>query len=95
MLKVVGVRFQKAGKIYYFDPKDLELKQDDAVVVENARGLELGYIAETLKEIDESEVVEELMPVIRVATKKDLENYNKKGIFFCEVILWNLKYVPT
>lgn len=77
MLKVVGVRFQKAGKIYYFDPKDLELKQDDAVVVENARGLELGYIAETLKEIDESEVVEELMPVIRVATKKDLENYNK------------------
>ena len=77
MLKVVGVRFQKAGKIYYFDPKDLELKLDDAVVVENSRGVELGYIAETLKEIDESEVVEELMPVLRVATKKDLENYNK------------------
>ena len=77
MLKVVGVRFQKAGKIYYFDPKDLELKLDDAVVVENSRGVELGYIAETLKEIDESEVVEELMPVLRVATKKDLDNYNK------------------
>ena len=77
MLKVVGVRFQKAGKIYYFDPKDLELKLDDAVVVENSRGIELGYIAETLKEIEESEVVEELMPVLRVATKKDMDNYNK------------------
>lgn len=76
MLKVVGVRFQKAGKIYYFDPKELKLNIDDAVVVENSRGIELGYIAETVKEIEETEL-EELMPVVRIATKKDLDNYNK------------------
>lgn len=77
MLKVVGVKFRKAGKIYYFNPNDLELNLGDAVVVENSRGLELGYIGETLKEIDESELSEELMPVVRVATKKDLENFEK------------------
>ncbi len=70
MLKVVGVKFRKAGKIYYFNPNDLELNLGDAVVVENSRGLELGYIGETLKEIDESELSEELMPVVRIATKK-------------------------
>lgn len=77
MLKVVGVKFRKAGKIYYFNPNDLELNLGDAVVVENSRGLELGYIGETLKEIDESELSEELMPVVRIATKKDLENFEK------------------
>ncbi len=77
MLKVVGVKFRKAGKIYYFNPNDLELNLGDAVVVENSRGLELGYIGETLKEIDESELSEELMPVVRIATKKDLENLEK------------------
>lgn len=77
MLKVVGVKFRKAGKIYYFNPNDLELNLGDAVVVENSRGLELGYIGETLKEIDESELSEELMPIVRVATKKDLENFEK------------------
>ena len=77
MLKVVGVKFRKAGKIYYFNPNNLELNLGDAVVVENSRGLELGYIGETLKEIDESELSEELMPVVRIATKKDLENFEK------------------
>lgn len=80
MLKVVGVRFQKAGKIYYFDPKDLSLKLDEAVVVENSRGIELGYIAEEIKEIAEEEFSEELMPVIRVANKKDLENLEKNKV---------------
>lgn len=77
MLKVVGVKFQKAGKVYYFDPKELKLNVNDAVVVENSRGLELAYIAEEIKEISEEEFSEELMPVIRLATKKDLENYEK------------------
>lgn len=77
MLKVVGIRFQKAGKVYYFDPKDLKLKLNDEVVVENSRGLELGTVAEEIKEIDESELVEELLPVIRKANKRDLDNYEK------------------
>lgn len=79
MLKVVGVRFQKAGKIYYFDPKDLKLKINDSVVVENSRGIELGFVAENIKEIEESELTEELMPVVRIANKKDLSNYEKNN----------------
>lgn len=77
MLSVVGVRFKKAGKVYYFNPNGLELNLNDAVVVENARGLELGFIAETVKEIEENTLEEELMPVVRVANDKDLENYEK------------------
>lgn len=77
MLRVVGVRFQKAGKVYYFDPKEFKLNVNDAVVVENSRGLELGYIAEDIKEIEDSELTDELMPVVRIAIKKDLDNYNK------------------
>lgn len=79
MLKVVGVRFQKAGKIYYFDPKDLKLKINDSIVVENSRGIELGFVAENIKEIEESELTEELMPVVRIANKKDLSNYEKNN----------------
>lgn len=79
MLKVVGVRFQKAGKIYYFDPKDLKLKINDSVVVENSRGIELGFVAENIKGIEESELTEELMPVVRIANKKDLSNYEKNN----------------
>lgn len=78
MLDVVGVKFKKAGKVYYFSPNNLKLKLDTAVVVENSRGLELGYIAEELKQIDESELNgEELLPVLRIATKKDLDNNAK------------------
>lgn len=77
MIKVVGVKFRKAGKVYYFNPNNLKLKLNDAVVVENARGIELGYIAETEKEIEENELTEELMPVVRLATKKDLDNFEK------------------
>ena len=78
MLDVVGVKFKKAGKVYYFSPNNLKLKLDTAVVVENSRGLELGYIAEESKQIDESELNgEELLPVLRIATKKDLDNNAK------------------
>lgn len=78
MLDVVGVKFKKAGKVYYFSPNNLKLKLDTAVVVENSRGLELGYIAEELKQIDESVLNgEELLPVLRIATKKDLDNNAK------------------
>ncbi len=78
MLDVVGVKFKKAGKVYYFSPNNLKLKLDTAVVVENSRGLELGYIAEELKQIDESALNgEELLPVLRIATKKDLDNNAK------------------
>ena len=75
MIKIVGVRFKNAGKIYYFDPLELELEKNMDVVVETARGLEYGTIVVCPKEIDESELVSPLKPIIRVATDEDRQVY--------------------
>ncbi|HJG96748.1 MAG TPA: stage 0 sporulation family protein [Romboutsia timonensis] len=75
MIKIVGVRFKNAGKIYYFDPVELELEKNMDVVVETARGLEYGTIVVCPKEIDESELVSPLKPIIRVATDEDRQVY--------------------
>jgi cell fate regulator YaaT (PSP1 superfamily) len=72
MPKVVGIRFKKACKIYYFDPGDLDLEQDDYVIVETSRGQEAGYVAIEPKEVPEEEIVGHLKKVIRVATTEDL-----------------------
>lgn len=71
MVKVIGVRFRTAGKIYYFDPLDLDIKKDDNVIVETARGVEYGKVVQGLREVDEETVVQPLKPVIRVATPQD------------------------
>lgn len=71
MIKVVGVRFRTAGKVYYFDPKKFEIKKGDHVIVETARGLEYGTVVAPLKEITDDEISQPLKPVIRVATPKD------------------------
>ncbi|MGI6361526.1 MAG: PSP1 domain-containing protein [Bacillota bacterium] len=73
MVKIVGVRFKRAGKIYYFHPLDLELEVNDNVVVETARGLEFGYVAVVPKEVEGSELVNPLKDVVRKATPEDLE----------------------
>lgn len=70
---VVGVRFRKSGKIYYFSPNQLDLSQGDSVIVETARGVEFGTIVCGPKEIPVSEVVLPLKPVIRKATPEDFE----------------------
>ena len=75
MIQIVGVRFKNAGKIYYFDPVELELEKNMDVVVETARGLEYGTIVVCPKEIDESELVSPLKPIIRVATDEDRQVY--------------------
>ena len=75
MIKIVGVRFKNAGKIYYFDPVELEVEKDMEVVVETARGLEYGTIVVGSKEIDESELVSPLKPIIRIATDEDKQVY--------------------
>lgn len=77
MIKVVGVRFRTAGKIYYFDPEKLEIKLNDHVIVETARGVEYGVVVVVNKEINENEVVSPLKPVMRVATAKDEEQMIK------------------
>ena len=77
MIKVVGVRFKKAGKIYYFDPKDLNIEKENFVVVETARGIEFGECIIGIKEIPEEEIVAPLKSVIRVATKEDIEKHKE------------------
>ena len=73
MIKVVGVRFRSAGKIYYFDPAKLPIKAGDRVIVETARGVELGTVMVAPKEVPEETVIQPLKPVIRIATAEDLK----------------------
>ncbi len=73
MIKVVGIRFKKTGKIYYFDPADLEIKTGDFAIVETARGVEFGEVVVGPKEVADDEVVSPLKPVMRVATDEDKE----------------------
>lgn len=71
MIKVVGIRFQRAGKIYYFDPLDYDLETAMHVIVETARGVEMGTVLIPPKEVDDDKVVQPLKPVIRIATGDD------------------------
>jgi cell fate regulator YaaT (PSP1 superfamily) len=68
---VVGVRFKKAGKIYYFDPNGLHIEDDDFVIVETIRGIEYGKVVLNNKRVEENDVVLPLKKVIRLADNKD------------------------
>lgn len=80
MVKVIGVRFRKVGKVYYFAPENLAIEKGSHVIVETARGVEYGEVVIGIKEIDEENVVLPLKPVIRVATPADdaQEQENRK-----------------
>ena len=80
MIKVIGVRFKKAGKIYYFDPNALDIKKGDFVVVETARGIEFGECVIGIKEISESDIVAPLKSVIRVASEEDMNKHNENKV---------------
>ncbi|AEI46113.1 YaaT [Paenibacillus mucilaginosus KNP414] len=69
----MGVRFKKAGKIYYFDPSELPVEQDSAVIVETARGVEYGKVVIGRRTVGESDVVLPLKKVIRVADQQDAQ----------------------
>lgn len=71
MYDVVGVRFKKAGKIYYFDPGDLSIQKDDFVIVETVRGVEYGRAVIPRKQVGEHDVVLPLKKVVRIADQKD------------------------
>ncbi len=73
MVKVVGVRFRTAGKIYFFDPGRLQIKKGDHVIVETARGIEYGAVVGDPREIEEEKVVQPLKQVLRIATERDRE----------------------
>jgi len=80
MAKVIGVRFRKAGKIYYFDPAGYDINVGDNVIVETARGIEYGKVVLGLREIDDEKIIQTLKPVIRKATTEDdeIERRNKE-----------------
>ena len=80
MYKVVGIRFKKAGKIYYFSPGNEEVVVGDAVIVETARGIEYGTVVVPIRQVQESEVVLPLKPIIRRATEKDEEQVLKNEL---------------
>lgn len=73
MVKVIGVRFRTAGKIYFFNPGNFEIKQNDHVIVETARGIEYGTVISAPKEVQEEKVVQPLKSVLRIANEKDDE----------------------
>ena len=73
MIKVIGVRFRNAGKIYFFDPNGLEIEAGQKVVVETARGMEFGSVVLGIREVEDDKVIQPLKAVTRIATQKDVE----------------------
>lgn len=80
MIKVIGVRFKKAGKIYYFDPNGIDIKKGKFVVVETARGIEFGECVIGVKEIPETDIVAPLKSVIRVAEEEDINKHKENKV---------------
>ncbi len=74
MIKVVGIRFKRAGKVYYFNPGDIDIQIGQKIIVETVRGIEMGEVAVGPKMVDENEVVAPLKQVIRVATPGDCDH---------------------
>lgn len=77
MAKIVGVKFKNTSKIYYFAPTEAEYEENFGVVVETAKGLEYGTVVFGVKEVDDKECVLPLKPIVRKATKRDLENIKR------------------
>ena len=80
MATVIGVRFKKAGKVYYFDPCEVWPRPGDSVVVETARGVEFGEVVTGAREVADEQIVAPLKKVVRIATEDDVRRaeYNEK-----------------
>lgn len=80
MVNVIGVRFRKAGKIYYFDPAGYDIKPGDNVIVETARGIEYGHVVLGPRDVEDDKIIQPLKQVIRQATEEDnaIEKRNKE-----------------
>lgn len=80
MIKVIGVRFRRAGKIYYFDPANHDIEVGQNVIVETARGVEYGNVVSGIKEVEDDKIIQPLKSVIRIATEEDdtVERENKE-----------------
>lgn len=90
MTNIVGVRFKSAGKVYYFDPNNFELKMGEHVIVETARGLEFGTVTIETTQIKEEDIVSPLKKVVRIATEEDVKKHEenekkkKKALSLCQ-----------
>jgi cell fate regulator YaaT (PSP1 superfamily) len=73
MVTIVGIRFKKTGKIYYFAPGNLDIKKGDKVIVETSRGVEMGDVVIGMKELDDNQIVHPLKMLIRIATLQDIK----------------------
>ena len=73
MIKVVGIRFRTAGKIYFFDPLHFDIKRGENVIVETARGIEFGTAVSDAREVEDDQVIQPLKPVLRIANERDQE----------------------
>lgn len=79
MKKVVGISFNNKGKVYNFDPTTFILELNDKVIVETEKGLQFGYVSSPMQEVEDNQIVNDLKPVIRLASKKDV-SINEKNI---------------
>ncbi len=77
MAKIVGIKFKRTAKVYYFDQIGLKPKKGDTMIVETARGVEYGAVVLEVKDVPDKEVVQPLKPVIRIATEADLNKIRK------------------
>ncbi|MCW2277001.1 PSP1 domain-containing protein [Heliophilum fasciatum] len=80
MIKIVGVRFKKTGKVYYFDPGDLTIALHDRVIVETARGIEFGEVVIAPRDVAEEDVVSTLKKVLRLATEEDAHKVEENQV---------------
>ncbi len=80
MTKIIGVRFRKTGKIYYFSPEDLPIEKGQHVIVETARGVEYGLVVLGIRDVEDEKITQPLKSVIRIATEEDdaIEAENKE-----------------
>lgn len=77
MTKVIGVRFRTAGKVYFFAPGKFHVSAGDKVIVETARGVEIGSVVTGVREVEDEKVMQPLKPVIRIATQEDIRKETK------------------
>ena len=77
MKEIIGVRFKRAGTIYYFDPDGQELQKDNKVIVETARGVECGNVEMSNRQVPLTDVIQPLKKIMRIATEEDLEQVQK------------------
>ena len=79
MIEIIGVRFKKGGKVYYFSPGSWKVKSGDLVITETARGTECGEVAIANKQIPKEQVTAPLKQILRVATREDRAHWNRTG----------------